>query len=155
VTTARQTRKTAKKEVWRDSFLAALAAVGNVSEAAKAAGVSRAFVYTERKADPAFAALWDDALDSAADVMEREAFRRAVEGVDEPVFGPTGRGLGSGEIGTIRKYSDTLLIFLLKGARPNKYRETTRNINVTLTPEQVAQMSDAEIDAELKRRGLL
>lgn len=117
MTTARQTRKTAKKEAWRDSFLAALAAVGNVSEAAKAAGVSRAFVYTERKADPAFAALWDDALDGAADVMEREAFRRAVEGVDEPVF-QQGQ-----EIGTIRKYSDTLLIFLLKGARPNKYRE--------------------------------
>lgn len=125
MTTARQTRWTRKKDVWRVSFLDALAVAGNVSEAARTAGVSRAFVYEERARDAGLAAAWDDALDQAADVMEREALRRAVEGWEEPVFGSVGQGMGSGEIGTVRKYSDTLLIFLLKGARPEKYRERT------------------------------
>ena len=44
--------------------------------------------------------------------------RRAVEGVEEPV------GWYKGEAGgVVRKYSDTLLIFLLKGRKPEMYRE--------------------------------
>lgn len=53
------------------------------------------------------------------------------------------------------EYSDTLMIFLLKGARPEVYRETMRNYNVNVTPEQAVTMTDAELDAELKKRGLL
>ena len=82
----------------------------------------RQTVYDWRAADSDFAAAWDDALDQAADTMEREAFRRAVEGVEETVYGRVDR-YSDGEIGKVRKYSDTLLIFLLKGARPEKYRE--------------------------------
>lgn len=81
------------------------------------------FVYEQRRADELFAAAWDDALDQASDLLEKEARRRAHDGWDEPVFGSLGNNQGSGEIGTVRKYSDTLLIFLLKGARPEKYRD--------------------------------
>ena len=123
MTTARQTRRTAKKDQWRGPFLDTLAGTGNVSSAAVAADVSRAFVYEERKRDEAFAALWDTALDIAADALELEARRRAHDGWEEPVFGSLGQGQGTGEVGTVRKYSDTLLIFLLKGAKPEKYRE--------------------------------
>jgi hypothetical protein len=123
MTTARNTRRTSKKAQWQAAFLAELSATGNVSESAKAAQVSRMFVYEQRRADETFAAAWADALDQAADVMEREALRRAVEGWEEPVFGSLGPTRGSGEIGTVRKYSDTLLIFMLKGARPEKYRD--------------------------------
>jgi hypothetical protein len=52
--------------------------------------------------------------------MEQEADRRAIEGVDEPVFH---KGT---VVGHIRKYSDTLLIFRLKALAPAKYRETIR-----------------------------
>lgn len=96
---------------------------GNVTDSARAAGVSRSTVYEWRAEDDSFASAWDAALDEAADAMEREAWRRAIEGVDEPVFGAIGNNQGSGEIGTVRKYSDTLLIFLMKGARPEKYRD--------------------------------
>jgi len=123
MTTARQTRRTAKKDRWRASFLETLAATGNVSSAIAAADVSRTFVYAERQRDQEFAAQWDLALDDATDVLEFEARRRAVEGWEEPVFGSLGQGQGSGEIGTVRKYSDTLLIFLMKGANPEKYRD--------------------------------
>lgn len=108
--------RTAKK---REAFLAELARRGNVSDACRAVDAPRQTMYDWRETDPAFAAAWDAALDEAADRMEREAFRRAVEGVDEPVF------YQGDEVGSVRKYSDTLLIFLLKAARPEKYRERT------------------------------
>lgn len=123
MTTARNTRRTSKKDEWQAAFLEALTATGNVSESSKEAQVSRMFVYEQRRADQVFAAAWDDALDQASDLLEKEARRRAHDGWDEPVFGSMGTGLGSGEVGTVRKYSDTLLIFLLKGARPEKYRD--------------------------------
>jgi hypothetical protein len=123
VTTARQTRRTTKKELWRAPFLETLSATGNVSSAITAADVSRVFVYAERKRDDDFAAQWDAALDMASDALELEARRRAHDGWDEPVFGSLGNNRGTGEVGAVRKYSDTLLIFLLKGAKPEKYRE--------------------------------
>lgn len=153
MTTARQTRRTTKKNAWRDPFLGTLAATGNVSSAIIAASVSRAFVYEERKRDEAFAAAWDGALDEAADVMEREAWRRAVEGVEKPVFGSLGGRLGSGKIGSVQEYSDTLLIFLLKGARPEKYRDrqetkhTFEPIDWDRVPPEVR---DAFIEGKLK-----
>ena len=50
-------------------------------------------------------------------MLEAEARRRAAIGVDEPVF-------YKGEVvGHIRKYSDTLLMFLLKAHWPEKFRE--------------------------------
>jgi hypothetical protein len=49
-------------------------------------------------------------------------------GGDQPIFGnlgcdAQGRSLGTGVVGKIRRYSDTLLIFKLKGERPDKYRD--------------------------------
>jgi hypothetical protein len=115
---ANRTKLTAKK---RQLFLEVLAKTGNVSQAAEAIGVRRQTAYEHRAADPEFAKAWEAALEIAADALEAEAWRRAVDGVDEPV------GWFKGEAGgTVRKYSDTLLIFLLKGARPHKYRETIR-----------------------------
>ena len=47
--------------------------------------------------------------------------RRAHSGFDEPVFY---KGI---ETGTVRKYSDTLTIFLLKGFKPDKYKDRVAN----------------------------
>lgn len=101
------------------AMLAAISETGNVSKAAEAANVHRPSHYQWLKDDPEYAAGVVDAMEAAADKLEEEARRRAHDGVDEPVF-------YQGEVcGTVRKYSDTLLIFLLKGARPDKYRERT------------------------------
>jgi hypothetical protein len=48
------------------------------------------------------------------------ARRRPVAGVEEPIFY---RGK---KCGAIQRYSDTLLIFLLKGEKPDKYRENMK-----------------------------
>jgi hypothetical protein len=125
----------------KSEFLDKLRETCNVTRAANMADVSRSQVYLWREIDELFAEGWERALKVGAEALEDEARRRAFEGVLEPVF-----HLGQ-EVATIRKYSDTLAIFLLKGALPDKYRENSKveltgNLNVT-------SMSDEEILAEL------
>jgi hypothetical protein len=112
-----KTTGTAKK---REKFLAALSETGNVSRAAQLAGIGRQTVYTHKKSDTEFSKAWDAALDEAADLLEEEARRRAYAGVEEPVYYQGKR------VDLIRKYSDTLMIFLLKGCRPEKYADHRR-----------------------------
>lgn len=100
-----------------------LAKWGNVRLAAEAVALSRSRAYELRDEDPQFAAAWDEAVQEAADRLEQEAWRRAVDGWEEPVFGSLGSGAGSGEVGRIKRYSNALLIFLLKGNRPGKFVE--------------------------------
>lgn len=112
------------------AFLRAFAVRGIVLDGLQAARVSRDLVTTYwRKDDEWFEALYQAAIGEARDRIEAEAFRRAVDGYDEPVIyqGQPTR-LVDGETGeerflTIRKYSDSLMALLLKGADPAKYRE--------------------------------
>ena len=99
---------------WRPAFIAGLRNGGNVRAAALAAGVDRHTVYRAREASPEFAQEWADALEDACDILEAVATERA------------------------KASSDTLLIFLLKAHRPDKYRDTTVNKlegNVTIRVE--------------------
>jgi hypothetical protein len=101
----------------RATFLTALATSGNVAHAARAAKASRSRAYQLRAEDPDFAAEWTEALETATDALAAEARRRAIDGVEVPHF-HQGRVAG-----TVRKYSDTLLMFLLRAHRPDLYRE--------------------------------
>ena len=133
---------------WKTPFLAALAKSPNVTGAARKARVNRPYVYEEREANPEFAKAWDDAINQPLDLAEGELYRRAVTGVRKPVT-------IAGQRELITEHSDTLLIFLLKSHRPERYRETTRNLNLNLTPEQIANLTDDELDkleAALARR---
>lgn len=109
--------------VWGKAFIAHFSLTGNSTASAAAAGVTRRAAELLRERDETFRTAWEEAREEAADHLEDEARRRAVDGWDEPVFGSGGTGVGTVEVGTIRKYDSTLLIFLLKGARPEKYRE--------------------------------
>lgn len=106
---------------WAPAFLAALAATGNVSDAARQSGVGRRTAYDRRDAEPDFKAAWADALDAACDALELEARRRALQGVTRPVFGSGGAGVGTVQVGEVQEYSDTLMIFLLKAHRPERF----------------------------------
>ena len=101
------------------AFLAALAHTGNVTEAADIAHISRSAHYQWLEADPVYAAAYEDAMEQAAQRLEAEARRRAVDGVEEPVF------YQGKQCGVIKRYSDALLMFLLKGTMPDKYKERT------------------------------
>jgi hypothetical protein len=115
-----------KKHRWsrerQQQFLEYLAETGNVSRAAKLVGSSTARVYAMRHNDPAFRQGWDEAEEIAADRLEAEAWRRAVEGVDEPAVN-AGRLVRdeAGNAVMVRRYSDMLLLALLKAHRPAKF----------------------------------
>lgn len=143
---------------WQSRFLQALEDTGVIARACRIAGVSQTTVSTRRANDADFAAAVDEALELAADTMEMEARRRAVEGVNEPVVhqgqltpiwerdadgnvvmieervpqpaigGQPQPDLvtrrpkqlvidGTPQFLTVKKYSDSLLQFLLKGRR--------------------------------------
>src|SRR5688572_14466256 len=74
-----------RRRQWKALFLNHLGRTGNVRLAAEAAGIGRMTVYEHRAADKVFAAQWEEAMQNAADVLEAEAHRRAVEGVQKYV----------------------------------------------------------------------
>ena len=124
-------------------FLKALTETCNVTEAARQIGMSRRAMYDKRDADTEFAEAWDNAVEQGIDTLEFEARRRAYEGVAEPVFH---RGE---ECGHVRRYSDTLLMFLLRSHRPEKYRE---RYDVSALPPSAPTLADAD---KLTREQLL
>jgi len=111
------------KRQWQKAFLAALEESGSVTSSCTAANISTVRVYEVKRNDPEFAKQWEQALEQGADILEAEARRRAMEGTS--------------------KGSDTLLMFLLKGLRPQRWRES----RATLPPAELDRM----IAAELKR----
>ena len=82
------------------AVLAAFKKCASVTRACEIADIARATFYGWLKDDPEFKAAYEAAREEAVEVLEEEAIRRATIGG-----------------------SDTLLIFLLKGMRPDKYRE--------------------------------
>lgn len=158
------------------AFCAALAETCNVGKAAKAVGISRYTAYLWRQAMPDFEAAWDNALKAGLLALEDEAHRRAFEGVEDPlthqgqftylyrevkdeagnvvldeqgapVMEPVLDERGEHKVAAVRKYSDTLAIFLLKAHAPEKYRENSKiELSGSLA---VSDMSEDEIRAEL------
>mgnify|MGYP001561557606 CR=1 FL=1 len=124
---------------WRTSFLAALRQSPNVSEAAEAARINRGTAYREYKINSDFAEAWEDAIGTALDHAEGELYRRGVEGVDKPV---TVAGVRE----VIREYSDTLLIFLLKNRRREIYGERASAVNLNLTQDDLAKLTDEQLE---------
>ena len=101
----------------RRKFLKALAMTASVSAAAKHIRVCRNALYEWRKDDPSFRVEWDEAVELGTDALEDEAVRRAYDGTLKPVY------YGGKKVGTVREYSDSLLVFMLKARRPEKFRE--------------------------------
>src|SRR5215212_1788370 len=120
-------RREALRRRWLDAFRVS----GSVSHTCRQAGVSRSALYEWRASDPAFAAGMDEAGEEATDLLEEEARRRAVEGIERLRFGRDGRALVDPRTGSAyveRQYSDALLMCLLRARRPRLYRD-----NVDLT----------------------
>lgn len=98
-------------------FLDAFRELASVSAAARRVGIDRIQHYRWLADDSEYSERFHEAQDVAVEALEDEAVRRAHEGTEKPVF------QGGKLVGTIREYSDTLLVFLLKAARPKKYRD--------------------------------
>lgn len=100
------------------AFLEAYAQTGNISRAATLVGLDRRIHYQWMQNDPDYPGAFHHAGERAVDALVAEARRRALEGVEEPVGWYQGVAGG-----TVQRYSDTLLIFLLKGLRPEVFSE--------------------------------
>lgn len=121
------------------AFLAAYSTLGNLSATERETGIARQRHHEWVKADPTYLADFLVAQEQAIDALESEARRRAVEGVEKPVY------QGGKLVGGIREYSDTLLIFLLKGARPERYRE---RYDIQISPSDAIKRIAAEAGME-------
>jgi len=102
-------------EIGAKRFLDELGECGSVCEAARRARMPRASLYRRRADDPEFAKAWDQALEMAYDLLHDEAMRRAIEGVEKPIF------YRGEQVATVRQKSDRLLMFLMRAHRPARY----------------------------------
>lgn len=83
----------------KDKFLDELREIPNVTRACRRLSLTRRLVYNHRNDDPDFKQAWDEALEEGIEHLEEVAQERAVD------------------------KSDILLMFMLKGAKPETYRE--------------------------------
>lgn len=106
----------------KDLFIARFEQSGNVRQSAYAVDVERRTIYDWLEKDAAFAERFRQAEIEFEDVVEGEALRRAVHGVQEPLvsMGKAVYDDVTGEPLMVTKYSDTLLIKML-AARHRKY----------------------------------
>ncbi len=136
------TRKKQGLSINQRGSLAAFSKTGTVTLAAIAAKCDRTRHYAWLK-NEAYSEAFKTAQAAAAECLENEARRRAVQGIEEHIY-------HRGEIvGTRHKYSDLLLIFLLKGALPAKYRdrhEVTLEPPMKVTDPGREQLTDADLE---------
>jgi hypothetical protein len=114
-------KQQARTEIAQAAFLAAFSGCGRINRAAEISKIHRDQHYDWLKKDKTYSARFEDAKKKAIGFLEDVAVKRATEGWDEPVF------YKGEETGCVRKFSDLLLIFTLKGVAPEKYRERVDN----------------------------
>jgi hypothetical protein len=104
-----------------------IAATGSVTVAVDVAGTSRPVSTNSGKAEPTFAKARQDAEEIAANRLEEEGRRPALEGVPEPLVsaGKLVRD-DDGQPIMIRRYSDNLLLALIKAGRPPPRERSVR-----------------------------
>jgi hypothetical protein len=96
---------------------------GNVSKAAKAAGISRTAAYSHRNDDESFAAAWDEAIENGVDDLLQKLRTYALK-MD-----------GNASVRAAE--------FLIKAKRPEYRERTTQDMNIRveeLTDEELAQL---------------
>ncbi len=148
---AKQRSATARKKTTQDLFLEEFAVHGNISLACRHAGVERSTVYRWKEKSDSFLIRYNLAFEEAKDNIRAEIYRRAHDGVEEPVLSQgqlvyayepvldedglqqkddKGKPMWRrGEQVMVRKYSDTLLIFHAKMLMP-EYRDKQPDVTV-------------------------
>ena len=115
------------------AFVEALRKDCNVSACARLVGTDRSIVYRWRKEDEDFAQAWDEAVDEALDDVEATVLDLG-RGYMEPVY------WRDQVIGQRLKYNPLLLMFWLKGKRPEVWREGNKQAEQDI-PDKLAPPS--------------
>jgi hypothetical protein len=112
-------------------FLTTLSEGMSVKAACQKAGYSRTTAYLHREQDPEFRRAWDEAIEEGTDELEDTAYQRAKDN------------------------SDTLLIFTLKGRRPQKWADKHQHqIDARLVTADVSDLEIAQRFAFLLEQGM-
>ncbi len=90
----------------KEGFLKELSTGMSVRAAALAVSIKPEEPYLWRREDAAFAERWKLAEEAGTDLIEEEAYRRAVTGVEKPVY------RGGEVVGHVADYSDSMLMFI-------------------------------------------
>jgi phosphatidylserine/phosphatidylglycerophosphate/cardiolipin synthase-like enzyme len=120
--TFKQPKRNGLKEERQRKFIAALAASGVVTDAARAAGATAEAFYHLRNRPGAeeFRAAWDAAVDRGIARVESAAIGRAINGVDRMV-------VSAGQLmGYDRSFNESLVMFILRSRRPDRYGQDWR-----------------------------
>ncbi|HPT88722.1 MAG TPA: helix-turn-helix domain-containing protein [Bacillota bacterium] len=137
----------------KELFIAAYKECGTIIQTCRMTGIYRSQVYRWKEEDPEFRDALEQAEEEATEALIAEARRRGLNGVDEPIY------YKGKQVGAVKKYSDNLLMFLIKAKRP-EYRDKVQNeivtppegfnINITsMTPEE----RRARINELIAKRG--
>ena len=103
-----------------ESFCLHLSRTGSITYAAARAGLDRRRLYRLKAEDEEFAAQWDEALQLGVERLQDDAMRRALDGVERPVW------RGGKRVGSIRQHDNRLMQFLLRAHRPETYGDKSR-----------------------------
>ena len=119
-----------------ETFINLLEESGNISLSAKNSRVSYKTVYYYKENDEAFRMEWETAMERWGDRMEGEAFGLIKTQFTEKDY----------------KSNPALLIFLLKGAKPNKYQEHVQQDTTAMKfIEEIKTFAQAEKQEKEKK----
>lgn len=127
-------------------FLNYLALSCDTKKSALKAKIDLSQLYRMRRDTPELRTAWEVARTQAMEQLEDEAFRRAVFGTKKEL---AHQGIKTGDY--LTEYSDRLLIKLMEGNIPSKYRAdggTQVNVNIT---EAAGVLELAHIEADKLR----
>lgn len=136
-----------------DRFLHAYARYPHKGAALQTAGLTPEELRERLRDDSEFSRRFMEATEMGADALEDAAIERAVKGWYEPVFNMK---VGI-QVGEVLKFSDTLLVLLLKGWR-KKYRGDDQTGGRGVSEEarrearEIFSEAQALIDADLAKR---
>lgn len=135
--------QTLKTLASQQRFLASFSRYGLKAKAARAAGVDRVTVY-RWEADETFAQLERLAFEDSKDAIVEAMAERGMDGVDQPVY------QGGKKVGTLKRYSDAMLLALAKARMPGVFGDRAAGTGVVmnqtnnLTVVPLDRLSDEE-----------
>lgn len=137
----------AETEQKQAQFLKSFASNGNVRIACAAAGIDRSTVRNWEEHDETFSMQYNLAKEDVNDAIRAEIFRRGMFGDEEYVTGFGKVVYHEGKPLTIRKKSDTLLMFHARARMP-EYRDK-QDIDLTHHFDQMAEQAKNDLLADL------
>jgi hypothetical protein len=96
----------------------------SVRLSARHARISRKMAYEHRQRDKEFAEQWDEAIETALDLLHARVFQRCLEGDLEPVY-----YMGV-VVDYVRKFDSKLQIEMLRAYRPERFKTPGTQVNI-------------------------